>query len=76
MTFAEALRQKSTVSRALKISAIIGTILIAVNQYDVLLSGQLPALWQIILTYAVPYMVSSYSSAAFMAEYARDKGKD
>ncbi len=50
--------------RALIVAVIVGTILFAINQLDVVLSGQLTALvaGKIALTYAVPYSVSTYSA--------------
>ncbi len=54
--------------RALKVSAIVGTILILINQGDIILAGTIPPIWKILLTYAVPYSVSSYSSAALLSE--------
>jgi hypothetical protein len=59
MSFAQYWRCRVTVVRALKVAALIGTVLIAVNQGDVLLSGKVPPPWKIVLTYLVPYCVSS-----------------
>ncbi|MEM8694949.1 MAG: nitrate/nitrite transporter NrtS [Pseudomonadota bacterium] len=56
------------VRRALKVSGIVGTLLIMINQGDLLLTGGWPPLWKIILTYLVPYGVSSYSTAALLRE--------
>ena len=44
----------------------MGTILMVINQGDVLLSGQLTMLVasKIVLTYAVPFSVSTYSALA------------
>lgn len=52
------------VSRSLKVSFLVGTILIAINQGNLLLSGPLsPDLyWKIPLTYCVPYAVSTYAA--------------
>jgi hypothetical protein len=56
---------KETVVRACKVAAIVGPILTAINQYDVLLRGDLSLhlFLKILLTFAVPYSVSSFSSA-------------
>ena len=62
--FWKALADRATVIQALKISAVIGTILVLINQVDVVLSGAWPPVWKLILTYCVPYGVSSYSVAA------------
>ena len=64
-SFWRAAREEATVRRALKVAAIVGTILIAINQGDALLAGEIPPLWKILLTYCVPYSVSTYSAASF-----------
>ncbi len=58
--------RKDVVIRGLKVGGIVGTILVAINQGDLLLSGTLPleALWKIPLTYCVPYCVSAYASVS------------
>lgn len=50
--------------RALAVAAIVGSILFAINQLDVVVSGQLTPLIaaKALLTYAVPYSVSTYSA--------------
>ena len=47
--------------RSSVIAAVVGTVLTAINQGDVLLSGQWsPALaWKLPLTYAVPFIVAT-----------------
>ena len=67
-TFGQALRSPVTVRRALKVSGVVGTLLVLINQGDLLLAGMAPPLWKILLTYLVPYSVSSYSTAVFMVE--------
>jgi len=43
---------------------VVGTVLLAINQGTVLLAGQLPAslIWQIPLTYLVPFCVASWGA--------------
>ncbi len=55
--------RRDIVIRGLKVGAIVGTILVAINQGDMILAGQLDAsaAWKIPLTYLVPYCVSTYS---------------
>jgi hypothetical protein len=50
--------------RALKVAAVVGSILVVINQGDVLLAGNAPLkTWiQIVLTFLVPYCVSTYAS--------------
>ena len=48
--------------RSLMVSAIVGTILIAINQGDVILAGGMPPIWKIALTYMVPFCVATYGA--------------
>lgn len=50
--------------RALRVSLLVGTILVIINHADAMLSGQITGirLVQIALTYLVPYCVSTYAS--------------
>ncbi len=52
------------VRRAVRVSAVVGTLLVAINHGDAVLAGSLDAerLVRILLTYLVPYGVSTYSS--------------
>ncbi len=58
--------RRDVVLRRLCVGGIVGTILVAINQGDLLLAGDLPldALWKIPLTYCVPYYVSTYASVS------------
>jgi hypothetical protein len=58
--------RKDVVLRGLKVGGIVGTILVAINQGDLLLAGtvSIDALWKILLTYCVPYCVSTYASVS------------
>jgi hypothetical protein len=49
---------------ALVTAAVVGTILTAINQGNLLIAGELPLLlyWKIPLTYSVPYLVSTFSA--------------
>lgn len=48
--------------RAFKLSAVVGTILLLINQWEACL-GEVPVQWaKAILTYCVPYLVSTYTS--------------
>jgi hypothetical protein len=48
----------------MRVAAVVGTILFAINQADVVLGGHLTPLVaaKIALTYLVPYSVSTYSA--------------
>jgi hypothetical protein len=64
----------SVVKRALKTAVVVGTILLAINHYDLLLdrsrfSADRPL--KMLLTICVPYLVSTYSSVGAMLEMRR-----
>jgi hypothetical protein len=48
--------------RAIKLAAVVGTILFLINQWEACL-GDAPVQWaKAVLTYCVPYLVSTYTS--------------
>jgi hypothetical protein len=49
---------------ALKTCVVVGTILTAINQGNVLLAGHFPPIlwWKIPLTYCVPYSVATFAA--------------
>jgi hypothetical protein len=51
-----------TPMRAFKTALVVGTILVAINQGDVILAGALPVLWKVCLTYCVPYCVATWGA--------------
>ncbi len=59
-----AILYRPVLSRAIYIALIVGTILTIINQGDVLLAGVVTPLVvaKILLTYAVPYSVSTFSA--------------
>jgi len=59
-----ALTYRPVCGRAMTVGLIVGTILVVINQGDVLVSGHLTALvaGKIGLTYLVPFSVSTYSA--------------
>ena len=58
------------VKRSLKVGLMVGTILTLINQGDALFSGVLTPdiLWKILLTYCVPYCVSTYAGVAVLKQ--------
>ena len=52
------------VARGIRVSAVVGSILTAINYGDILLAGEsFPAMyWKIPLTFFVPYCVATYAS--------------
>ena len=59
-----ALLHRRLVATAAVTALVVGTVLTAINQGNVLLDGRFPAqlLWKIPLTYTVPYCVSVFSA--------------
>jgi len=57
---------------ALKVAAIVGTVLNVVNNGEQFWAGQQVDLWHVALNYLVPYFVSSYSAAR--NEATRERG--
>jgi len=57
-------RTEDVVKRSLKVSLLVGSILVAINHGDLLLSGAAGGelLWKIPMTYCVPYAVSTFAS--------------
>jgi len=59
-----ALRHPQLLKRSLGIAAIVGTVLVSINQGDVLLSSRWPAAlaWKVPLTYLVPFIVETWGA--------------
>ncbi len=57
-------REPAIVERALRVAAVVGTLLVAINYTDRFLSGSLGSLdWiKMGMTYLVPYGVSTYTA--------------
>ena len=55
---------RAVVRRAFVTAAVVGSVLTLLNQGDVLLAGDFPPalLWKIPLTYAVPYVVTTWGA--------------
>lgn len=55
-----------TRKRAAKVCVLVGTILVLVNQGDVIVRGDLDAniLAKIVISYCVPYCVSTYAAVS------------
>ena len=63
-TWLEVATRKEIVSRSLRVALIVGTILVAINQGDALVTREFAPdlVWKIPLTYLVPFSVSTYAS--------------
>lgn len=57
---------RDVVLRGLRVGGIVGTILVVINHGDLIAAGKLPieSAWKIVLTYCVPYLVSTYASVS------------
>jgi len=62
--------RRNVALRATRVALVVGVILIAINQGDLLLAGDVDArTWlKIVLTPIVPYLVSTVSSVAALRE--------
>ncbi|RYC15661.1 nitrate/nitrite transporter NrtS [Ciceribacter ferrooxidans] len=54
--------QRSIVMNAVRISLFVGTVLNLINQGGAVLSGDNPSWPHVVLNYAVPYCVATYSA--------------
>ena len=63
----------TTIRRALGFSLVVGTILVAINHGDALLAGAIDSRrgLKMLLTYSVPYCVSTISSVQATMEHRR-----
>ncbi len=63
----------SVVRRAIKVSGVVGTLLVAINHGPALLAGEVSGarLFQIGLTYVVPYCVATWSAVSALIEKDR-----
>jgi hypothetical protein len=60
--------------RSLWVALVVGTILNLINQGDRLLSGQHLDFTTIVLTYLVPFLVSTYGAVSFRLHAAQGDG--
>jgi len=70
-TFGQAFARCSTIVRAIKISVIVGSILCIINQWEAVIGEADLNILKLILTYIVPFCVSSYSTAATLSDQIR-----
>jgi len=60
--------ERGIVRRSAIIALVVGTILNIINQGDALVSGAPLVAWKIVLTYCVPYCVSTYGAVTVRLE--------
>lgn len=51
-----------TPRKAFLTALVVGTVLTMINQGDLLLAGEWPPVWKILLTYCVPYCVTTWGA--------------
>ncbi len=61
-TFVRLALSNGTPRKAFLTACVVGTILTLINHGDVILSGELPPLMKIFLTYCVPFCVTTWGS--------------
>jgi len=63
--------RKDVIKRSFKVAAIVGTVLVAINQGDAIASGTLTGrlIWKIPMTYLVPFLVSTYASVSAIVKH-------
>ena len=66
---------RSIVRRAVRVAAVVGTVLIAINHGGAILRGDLTPgrVLQMALTVLVPYCVSTYSSVEALRQRSTDR---
>jgi hypothetical protein len=65
--------------RSSAVAAVVGTVLVALNQGDQLLGGTFPwssSWYEILLTYAVPFFVATYGALSNGYRGAARKGEE
>ena len=61
-TFLELAFGDGTPKKAFLTALVVGTILIIINHGDILLRGEYPPLVKVVLTYCVPYCVTTWGA--------------
>lgn len=62
-TFLQTVVAPSILRSAVKVAFVVGVILNVINQGPALWQGAAVSLWHVLLNFAVPFCVSSYSAA-------------
>ena len=62
-----------TPKKAILASLVVGTILTTINHGDIIMDGLMPDAWKVLLTYCVPYCVTTWGAATGkLAQWRRD----
>ena len=63
-----------TPKKAILTALVVGTLLTAINHGDLILSGLAPPAWKVLLTYCVPYCVTTWgATTGKRAQWRRDR---
>lgn len=63
-----------TPKKAFYTALVVGTILTAINHGDEIMSGGSPQIWKVVLTYCIPYIVTTWGAVTGKrAKWQRDK---
>jgi len=61
------------VKSSLAVAAVVGTVLNLINQGDAAANGHELVLWKILLTYCVPYCVSTYGAVMALRNAEKER---
>lgn len=67
-SFLDIAMRPNVVKSALIVGLVVGTILNLINQGDALLGDGPIVVWKLLLTYIVPYMVSTYGAVTALRQ--------
>ena len=60
-----------TPKKAILTAVVVGTILLIINQGDLLIAGMMPPLYKVCLTYCVPYLVTTWGALTVKLDRAK-----
>jgi hypothetical protein len=60
-----------TPKKAILTAVVVGTILLIINQGDLLIAGIMPPLYKVCLTYCVPYLVTTWGALTVKLDRAK-----
>lgn len=70
-TFFAMIFDKQIMRRALRVSAVVGTLLCIINQWEAIFIDGKPDFLKVVLTYLVPFGVSTYSAVLLKKELTK-----
>jgi hypothetical protein len=74
LSLIQAAQQPTTLKRSAVACVVVGTLLCLINQWEAISAGFVGVSWlKVVLTYLVPFSVSTYSTAACKVDFDREK---